>query len=297
MLTRMLSVLKLAICIVALLCGPAVQAQSVTVTPMSSNSNCSIGPNGSGIVFQSLDGSIADFTVSISTPTGVSTAFVSVSSGDAMIFQDGASGQILATPLVLKRQGQTAFGVAVTSNTSNQSTASQDWLNSYANWFNSTFGSGWSQNAGGVIHSALTTVIEEETLANTSSGVLLTGTIVVSVPIAIGTVAGGEVLLGVGTFGGTATGGATLTGGTLMNANRLIHIFGQARHNLSGLLSQFGGNQTAAFNAVQNATVTALSNAGVTSGTFQTTVTVGGLQVTVRGIVENGIVRIATFFM
>ncbi|MEI7458687.1 MAG: hypothetical protein WCK15_04725 [Pirellula sp.] len=86
MLTRMLSVLKLAICIVALLCGPAVQAQSVTVTPMSSNSNCSIGPNGSGIVFQSLDGSIADFTVSISTPTGVSTAFVSVSSGDAMIF-------------------------------------------------------------------------------------------------------------------------------------------------------------------------------------------------------------------
>lgn len=114
-----------------------------------------------------------------------------------------------------------------------------------------------------------------------------------------GTAAGGLYIVGINPViwgGGAATSGS-LTGGTVVNANKLWHIFGKAAHKLGGLLQSFGGNQTAAFNAVQNATVAALANAGVTSGTFQITVTVAGMKITVRGIIQNGIVYIATFFM
>lgn len=145
-----------------------------------------------------------------------------------------------------------------------------------------------------MIHDRLTLVMEEETLANTSDGAILTGTVIVSIPAVVGIVYGGEVVLGVGTFGGS---GATLTGGTVLTANRLIHVFGQARQRLTPLLNFFGGNQTAAFNAVQSVTVSALTRAGITSGTFEVVVTVGGMNVTVRGIVENGIVKIGIFFM
>jgi hypothetical protein len=78
------------------------------------------------------------------------------------------------------------------------------------------FGSGWSEAAGGVIHYGLTLVLAEETLANTSDEALLTGTVVVSVPVAVGIVYGGEVVLGVGTFGVDST--TLVTGAGMSNA-------------------------------------------------------------------------------
>ena len=55
-----------------------------------------------------------------------------------------------------------------------------------------------------------------ETLANASDTQLFSGTVIASLPIAVGIVAGGEVLLGVGTLGGAATTGTAATGaGTL----------------------------------------------------------------------------------
>jgi len=127
----------------------------------------------------------------------------------------------------------------------------------------------------------------------------------VGTAVVAGGAAGGLVVVGVNPViiggGGVAAGGtgvgSTLTGGTIINANRLWHIFGQARHNLARFLQHFSGNQTAAFEAVQNATVAALARAGITSGTFEITVTVAGMPVTVRGVVQNGIVYIGTFFM
>jgi hypothetical protein len=49
--------------------------------------------------------------------------------------------------------------------------------------------------------------------ANPSDGAILTGTVAASIPLAVGIVCGGEVILGVGTVGGTVTAGGTATTG------------------------------------------------------------------------------------
>lgn len=284
--------------VAALTSVAAASDQTIEVIPLSSNCNWAVSPDGTGLIVESTDGTVADFLVGITTPNGFTTAALSVSDSASFIEAEGDAGLSLAAPFVIQREEQIAFALALTSDSTGSSTtsswASRSWLDSYADWFNNTFGSGWSEAAGGVIHDGLTLVMEEETLANTSDGALLTGTVIVSVPVAVGIVYGGEVALGVGTFGGSGT---ALTGGTVLNANRLIHIFGQARYRLTPLLNLFGGNQTAAFNAVQSATVAALTRAGITSGTFEIVVTVGGMNVTVRGIIQNGVVHIGTFFM
>lgn len=81
-------------------------------------------------------------------------------------------------------------------------------LDNYANAFNSTLGSGWSNLVGGAIYTVLP--VSDATLANTSDAALITGTTIVSIPLGIGILAGGEALLGVGTFGG---GGSTAAAG------------------------------------------------------------------------------------
>lgn len=83
------------------------------------------------------------------------------------------------------------------------------WLDNYAEWFNSTFGSGDSETLGGAIYNILP--VSNETLANASDTSLLVGTTIASIPIAVGIVAGGEVVLGVGTLGGAATTAGTAT--------------------------------------------------------------------------------------
>ena len=173
-----------------------------------------MAPDGTGLIVSRTDGNVADFLVGIATPNGFTTATLSVSDSDSYIQAEGDSGLSLAAPFVIQREGQIAFALTLASDSSGTSTtsswASRSWLDSYADWFNNTFGSGWSEAAGGVIHDGLTLVMEEETLANTSDGALLTGTVIVSVPVAVGIVYGGEVALGVGTFGG----GTTLIGST-----------------------------------------------------------------------------------
>jgi hypothetical protein len=77
--------------------------------------------------------------------------------------------------------------------------------------------------------------------------------------------------------------------------NKLNHIFNKAAHNLGGLVKQFGGQQ-AAFDAVETAITKQVLGNG-TTGVFEQAVNVAGNQVTVRGIVQNGIVRIGTFWM
>ncbi|WP_126962104.1 RHS repeat-associated core domain-containing protein [Xanthomonas arboricola] len=80
----------------------------------------------------------------------------------------------------------------------------------------------------------------------------------------------------------------------LARANKIGHIFGQARHNLGGLVNTFGG-EAKAFKALEKATVKAVDASK--SGKFETVVKVGGQNVTVRGAVVDGQVKVGTAFI
>jgi hypothetical protein len=80
----------------------------------------------------------------------------------------------------------------------------------------------------------------------------------------------------------------------VVDANRLNHIFGKAGHNLEPLVGKLG-SQEAVFTAVEDATQAAVKSGGLT-GVFETTVSVAGQNVVVRGNVMDGVVRIGTFF-
>ena len=76
-----------------------------------------------------------------------------------------------------------------------------DFLDNYANWFNSQVGTDYSTTVGAGIHTVFNQVgVSDQTLANADPFVLTAGTIVASTAIVLG----GEVLLGVGTIGQAA---------------------------------------------------------------------------------------------
>lgn len=77
--------------------------------------------------------------------------------------------------------------------------------------------------------------------------------------------------------------------------NKLYHIFGQVKHNLDPLVTQFGSQENA-FNALQKATEAAVRSQGL-SGVFEIIVNVGTETVTVRGNIIKGIVKIGTAFI
>jgi len=80
------------------------------------------------------------------------------------------------------------------------------------------------------------------------------------------------------------------------NANKIHHIFSKSQHKLGNLLCKFNGNERKTFNAIYNATFKQVKKKGII-GTFETVVKVQGQNVTVRGSVVNGIVRIGTIFI
>ena len=61
-----------------------------------------------------------------------------------------------------------------------------DWLDDYANWFNSHGGSGWSNNVGNAIYSGTTELgVSDEYWANMTANEALLGTTVVSAGIVL----------------------------------------------------------------------------------------------------------------
>ncbi|MBZ9864248.1 hypothetical protein LB515_02555 [Mesorhizobium sp. CA15] len=80
-----------------------------------------------------------------------------------------------------------------------------------------------------------------------------------------------------------------------IDANRLHHIFGDVGHNLGPLVQQLGSEE-AAFTAIKSATETAVKARSLT-GVFETIVDVAGAQITVRGAVVEGAVKIGTAFI
>jgi hypothetical protein len=192
---------------------------TIDVFPQTGNCEWTVGPDATGLVLSTTNTDWALLLVDITTDDGVSTAEVSIGPEGAHIIQFGDSGLYLAAPIELEVEdvGGMAFAIALVDTVSASGWSSRSWLDAYAQWFNDTFGPMWSENAGAVTHSVLTSVITEETMASTSDGVLLTGTIVVSVPVSIAIVYGGEVALGVGTMT-TSSGATVVTGAGMTNA-------------------------------------------------------------------------------
>lgn len=80
----------------------------------------------------------------------------------------------------------------------------------------------------------------------------------------------------------------------MRNPNKINHIFNQARHNLAPLVTKLGGQE----NTVKTVLNT-LNSAGnlPVSGLFESTISIGGTNITVRGIVQEGFPKIATMFI
>jgi RHS repeat-associated protein len=76
------------------------------------------------------------------------------------------------------------------------------------------------------------------------------------------------------------------------NPAKLAHIFDKAQHNLGPLVSKLGGQE----NTVR-AVLNALNGKLPSVGTFETTVTVAGESVVVRGSVVGGVPKIGTMFI
>lgn len=77
------------------------------------------------------------------------------------------------------------------------------------------------------------------------------------------------------------------------------HIFGPkslAKQKLGPVLSAFGGDELAAFRALEEATQL-LADTGAVQGVFHTTIHVAGQAVTVRGAVLDGAARVSTAFI
>ncbi|RMG32193.1 MAG: RHS repeat-associated core domain-containing protein, partial [Planctomycetota bacterium] len=80
-----------------------------------------------------------------------------------------------------------------------------DWLDVYANWFNGVFGSGYSQSVGEAVYDGLTYAgVTDEYLAEMSAWEAAGWTAAASIPVGVGVFYGGEVVLGIGSFGTTA---------------------------------------------------------------------------------------------
>ena len=80
----------------------------------------------------------------------------------------------------------------------------------------------------------------------------------------------------------------------MRNPNKINHIFNQARHNLTPLVNRLGGQE----NTVKTVLNTLNSSGNLPlSGLFESTINIGGTDITVRGIVQEGFPKIATMFI
>lgn len=86
-------------------------------------------------------------------------------------------------------------------------------------------------------------------------------------------------------------------GDELVNSNDLSHIFGQAKHNMSGVLKSFNGNQVEAYQAIQSATQRVVRENGINGVFLRQQVEVAGHTITVNGTVIDGTVRIGTAYI
>ncbi|MGE0267962.1 MAG: fibronectin type III domain-containing protein [Candidatus Omnitrophota bacterium] len=80
------------------------------------------------------------------------------------------------------------------------------------------------------------------------------------------------------------------------DANKLIHIFDNPKHNLGEFLKSYGNNQKLAFRALQTAIQKSINKKGIT-GRFEESVNIGKYSIEIRGQVVNNQARIGTAFI
>ena len=218
------------------------QDVEVMVIPLSYQADGDIAPDGSGFVLVASNEEPSRYGVVITSESGVSSAEIVIGQDGAFaaISQAGNSGYDLDAPAVISSYGSTAFAVAVKPSgvqaagaRNTPGAASNSWLDNYANWFNGTFGSGWSNTVG----NAITSVVRIS--PNASDAALLTGTTIVSIPVGVGILAGGEVALGVGTFGAATTSTTAAAGTGVLSRAALRAGLADARHQLNWWVSQY----------------------------------------------------------
>ena len=86
-------------------------------------------------------------------------------------------------------------------------------------------------------------------------------------------------------------------GSNAADPNKLNHIFGNEKHNLSDYLKAFNGNKAEAYNALEKATQQYVDANGITGSFKDIVVNVNGFDITVRGTIIDGIVKIGTAFI
>ncbi|MCG3134837.1 MAG: hypothetical protein HMLKMBBP_02241 [Planctomycetes bacterium] len=100
---------------------------------------------------------------------------------------------------------------------------------------------------------------------------------------------------GSGSSGSSGGSGSNRSWGDAANPNKLHHVFDEPGHKLGPLLDRFGSKEAAA-EALKSAAQMLVDKQGIT-GVFERVVRVGGIDVTVRGKVIDGVARIGTAFV
>jgi hypothetical protein len=147
----------------------AQDVRTVDVIPLSENCDWAVAPDATGVVFSTTDGGVADYLVGITTDAGFSSAVVSVCDTDSIVQQSGDSGLALALPVALRRNNEIAFAMELKVDPfadlppggDRPNYSSGSWLDDYSDWFNGTFGSGWSETVGGCLHSVGSTFMDQ----------------------------------------------------------------------------------------------------------------------------------------
>ena len=82
-----------------------------------------------------------------------------------------------------------------------------------------------------------------------------------------------------------------------IDPNKLNHIFGKVEHNLDQFLQSYGGDQEAAYQALQTEYSNLANNYTIQQLNQGVQVTVNGFNVTVTGTIVDGVARIGTAFI
>jgi hypothetical protein len=218
-LVRNASRIALVVCFNCMLAA-MVQAQTVSVVQISGTGNYERSPNHDGVTFVGNLSGDAEFLVVVDGENPSST-FVTVGTESVTVVPAIVGDFSLANPVVMSRDDEYSFSFATVptelKGTELESAAANAWMTSNSSWYAGRFGWRWQESLGEFLAvNVLIPIVGVENLANASDTTLVTGTVIASIPIAVGIVAGGEVVLGVGTLGGAVTTGTAATGdGTL----------------------------------------------------------------------------------
>lgn len=80
------------------------------------------------------------------------------------------------------------------------------------------------------------------------------------------------------------------------DSNKKHHIFHQEKHNLQNYLKSFNNDEDAAFNKLNEEYNNYIKRNGITSGFLKIKVQINGFEITIRGVVIDGIGHIGTAY-